>query len=182
MDYYTKHLLHQQRLRFEDSRIRIHDQFRPDPRAVSLTWKFYSRYRDRCDLCRVPGHPNASSDNDNNHNNGDNAAWRLRDGGAICPCSASDYDRQQCSGEDGDGGEFGGDPETNSPLDKMSQHMKLVDDAILSGPHEKYGRLPEPPLTSHVYGWLPADTYTGKYDLTDWQRFYHPRRKANFWY
>lgn len=167
-------MLHQQRLRFEDSRIKTRDGFRPDPRAVSLTWKFYSRFRDRCDLCRNPDNK-ASQSNGPTGRPGDqvgaNSAQQQFVDDMTCSC-APDGQQQQSFGYDAE----------KSPLDKMPENMKLVTNVITYGPHEKYGHLPEPPLTSHMYGWQPADMYTGKYDQADWERFYHPHRLANYWY
>lgn len=46
MDFYTSHLLHQQRLRFESNTIRVTEKFVADPTSRSLTEKFYSKYKD----------------------------------------------------------------------------------------------------------------------------------------
>lgn len=50
-------------------------------------------------------------------------------------------------------------------MEKLPQYRELVRHAILDGPRDKYGD--RPPLTSHDYGWLPADMYTSKYDEFD---------------
>lgn len=65
-----------------------------------------------------------------------------------------------------------------SPMQKLPKYRELVQHAILDGPREKYGGS-QPPLTSHDYGWLPADMYTSKYDQFDRCLLDHRLRNQN---
>lgn len=60
--------------------------------------------------------------------------------------------------------------------------MEAVRHAIRDGPHEKYGELPLPPLTSHDYGWWPANTFEETHDEADRERFNHRLKRPNYWY
>lgn len=45
MDFYKMHLMHQQRLKFELGHINVVETFVPNPRAISIPEKFYSKWR-----------------------------------------------------------------------------------------------------------------------------------------
>lgn len=166
---YNRYLYAQERLKREDRWIGIRKRFRPDPAAVNLTWKFYSQYRDRCDLCRRPGnalHADTKDDDDVDEGHALNSAGNDVDGaaGGLCCCCHSGA----CVCIDGNNvGEDSEKASDRTPLERMPEYMELVDKSIRNGPREKYGHLSEPPLSSHDYGWLPADMYTAKYDGFD---------------
>lgn len=44
MDFYKTHLMHQQRLKFESRHINVVDTFVPNPKEISVTGKFYSKW------------------------------------------------------------------------------------------------------------------------------------------
>lgn len=47
MDFNTKLMYGQRRQRIEDRQIRVKTSFQPNPNTTTVTWKFYSRFRDR---------------------------------------------------------------------------------------------------------------------------------------
>lgn len=172
-NFALRHLYTQQRHKVEDRHIRVNDKFIPDPASVTLTWKFYSKYKNTCDSCKNIG----NSSNESDASRGGDPLTSGQDNQPnqyyVCYCGCCNC----CNVET----KTAGQSKSNNPMDNLTKYTELVEKTMTKTPQIVYKDLMEPPLTSMDYGWLAADMFTAHYDEADRKRFFRGREKVNFW-